>query len=67
MLKYRFSSPPEQPQQVKQMSGKLECKIIALYSDNALVKNLTNKKLLRVSYHNITGDLRIGAMVSVAM
>ncbi|MBM4056454.1 MAG: hypothetical protein FJ264_17665 [Planctomycetes bacterium] len=67
ILKYRFSPPSDTVKIVKAVEGNKNCKIIALYGDNALVKNLADKKLLRVSYNNITGDLRIGAMVNVSM
>lgn len=67
MLKFRFSPPPSQSDTVAQSKNIAQFKIVALYSDNALVKNLGNKKIQRVSYNSITGDLRIGAIVNVSM
>ncbi|HHT9114460.1 MAG TPA: zonular occludens toxin domain-containing protein [Candidatus Wunengus sp. YC65] len=66
MLKYRFGSPSP-VQTVVETKSAGQFKILALYSDNVLVKNLGNKKLQRVSYSAISGDLRIGAIVNVAM
>lgn len=67
MLKFRFSPPPPQSDTVAQLKSLGQFKIVALNSDNALVKNLGSKKIQRVSYNNITGDLRIGAIVNVSM
>ena len=65
MLKYRFGSPaPVQTVAEAKLAGQF--KILALYSDNALLKNLGNKKLQRVSCSAISGDLRIGAIVNVS-
>ncbi len=65
MLKYRFSPPAKIDTVHEKSSG--QYKIVALYSDNALVKNLLNKKIQRVPYSNLSGDLHIGAIVSVKM
>jgi hypothetical protein len=69
MLKFRFSPPIDVSKvasDVKLMAPG-QFKIVALYSDNALVKNLGSKKIQRVSYNDITGDLRVGAIVNVSM
>ncbi len=67
MVKIRFSSPEKVETVVQSLKVLGQYKIVALYSDNALVKNLGSKKLQRVSYSAISGDLRIGAVVNVGM
>ena len=67
MLKWRFSPPADDVKTVKVVEGNKNFKIVALYGDNALVKNLVTKKLQRVAYDNISGDMRIGAVVCVKM
>ncbi len=68
LLKWRFSPPSDvKSEQVVESMAPGQFKIVALCSDNAVVKNLASKKLQRVSYSVITGDLRIGAIVNVSL
>lgn len=67
MIKFRFSSSPHKADAVVQSRNIGQYKIVALYSDNALVKNIGSKKIQRVSYNDIIGDLRVGAIVNVSM
>ncbi len=66
LLKFRFNPPQEVENSVEvKLLGNY--KIIALNNDNALVKSLSTKKIKKVPYSEINGDLRIGSIIDIRL
>lgn len=66
MLKYRFN-PPASVDKVVEVKKEGNYKIVALNNDNALVKSLSTKKIKKVPYSEINGDLRIGSIIDIRL
>ena len=66
LLKFRFNPPQEVENSVEvKLLGNY--KIIALNNETALVKCLASKKLKKVLYQDIKGEIRLGAIVNIPL